>query len=370
MDRRSVPGVSAAPWIRPASAAADRRARQRRSGRSGAARLRPHAHRAVRRALPRAGPRVGLGEGRAIPDPELRSAAGEARQLPSRGRLRWRRLRVAIAVRDALGLVRVAPLWQAGHLVRNLDVAAFPGVPRDAARSQGRGRPALPLRHQPADRPRLAVLAAGGRLARLDVLRRRRLLGQEPVVAGDAGHVAVSAARQLRAPPGGTGRGRRALRADRRRVGDDQAGERPQSESLEQHPRSRRPGGPGDSGRRTHVRSDRRRHLGRSAGAAVPADRGAGGRLTCRMRRAAGSQSTPPAAGRSSRPDATRICSSGSRTCCRPMSRSILRSRPSDSSIVVWWTRTCISWRTRATCRRSCARASAIGPHTSSSGIL
>ena len=132
------------------------------------------AHHLARRAL-----RAGVAAKRT--DSKLRPAAGEAGQLPPRRRLRWGRLRVAIAVRDSLGLVRVAPLGKAGHLVRDLDVAAFSGVPRDAARSQGRGRPALPLRHQPADRPRLAVLAARGKSARpVDVLRRRCLLDKNP----------------------------------------------------------------------------------------------------------------------------------------------------------------------------------------------
>ena len=90
-----------------------------------------------------------------------------------------------------------------------------------------------------------------------------RLHGQEPVVARDAGHVALSAAGELPAAPGRSGRGRRAVCADRRCVVDDQAGDRPQSQPLERHPRPRRPGDhPGDSRCRPHVRPDRRRDAG------------------------------------------------------------------------------------------------------------
>ena len=145
-------------------------------------------------------------------------------QLPLRRRLRRRRLRVAHALRDALGLVRVASVRQAGDLVRDLDLAALARVPRDADRSQGGGRSALPLRHQSADRPRLAVLAAAGRLARLDALRRRRLQRQESVVAGHGRHRALSAARELPPAPGRSGRRRGALCADRRCVVAHQAG--------------------------------------------------------------------------------------------------------------------------------------------------
>ena len=166
LDRRTLPGVPAAPRLRSASAAAARRARQRRACRRGAARLRPHLDRAVRGALPRAGARVGREEPRAVPDSELRPAAGAAGELPRRGRVRRRRVRVALAVGDALGLVGLAPLRQTGHLVRDLDLAAFAGVPRDAARSQGRGRSAFPLGHQSADRTRLAVLARRRRARR------------------------------------------------------------------------------------------------------------------------------------------------------------------------------------------------------------
>ena len=53
--------------------------------------------------------------------------------------VRRRRIRVASAVRRAMGLVRVAPVRQAASLPsEDVDVAAFARVPRDAARSRRR----------------------------------------------------------------------------------------------------------------------------------------------------------------------------------------------------------------------------------------
>src|SRR6516164_8176203 len=104
---------------------------------------------------------------------------------------------MAHAVGDALGLVSLAPLRQAGHLIGDMDMAAFAGVSRHADGFESRSRPAFSRRHQSADRSRLAVLAARGAIAGLDVLRGGRLHRQEPMVAGDAGYGALPSACEL-----------------------------------------------------------------------------------------------------------------------------------------------------------------------------
>ena len=65
------------------------------------------------------------------------AAAGVAgERAPCRHRRR-RRLRVADALRRAMGIVGRAPLRQAGRLVGDVDVAPLARVSRDAARSEG-----------------------------------------------------------------------------------------------------------------------------------------------------------------------------------------------------------------------------------------
>ena len=174
------------PRVRPPAAAPALGARRGRPLPGSAARRRPHAQRALRGALPRAARGVGEEEQRAPADPELRRAAGHDLQLAPCGPDRRRRLEVPRAHVVALGLVRFAPVRPARHHLGDVDVAPFARVPRHAARREGGGRPALPGRHQPAHRPRLALLAPAGGHAGLAVLRRRRPLRQEPVVAGDA----------------------------------------------------------------------------------------------------------------------------------------------------------------------------------------
>ncbi len=120
----------------------------------------------------------------------------------------------------------------------------------------------------------MAVLAAPGRNAWLDVLRRWCLLGQEPVVAGDARPRTLSAARQFRAAARRAGGRRRPLRADRRRLGTVQTGSTALPESVHDDSRTDRPAPhSGDPRRRPHLRSDRRWNAGAGEKPPLPRDR-------------------------------------------------------------------------------------------------
>ena len=118
--------------------------------------------------------RVGAAAWHAVPLADLRHSAGDDVEQCAGGPARGRRLAVAALHRDALGVFGEPSLRPAGDLFGNLDLAAFAGVPRHAARYEGRGRPAFPAGHQPARRPRLAVFAAAKRASRDGVSMPRR----------------------------------------------------------------------------------------------------------------------------------------------------------------------------------------------------
>ena len=123
-------------------------------------------------------------------------------------------MHVARILGHALGLLGRATLRQTGHLVGDLDLAALARISRHAARHEGRSRPAFPAGHQPAHRPRLALLAADRRRARDGACTPpARFNAAQSVVDRDARHDAIPAARQLRAAPGQAGQRRRAAAA-------------------------------------------------------------------------------------------------------------------------------------------------------------
>ena len=129
-----------------------------------AARLRAHAQRAVRGALPRARCKRVV-RGRTTCSSGSRTTASRRRRISSARHAdlidgegwNFRELtssRWASSASHLFGKpVTTSETWTWLH---------SPGLPRHAARREGGGRPALPVRHQPAHRPRLALLAAAG----------------------------------------------------------------------------------------------------------------------------------------------------------------------------------------------------------------
>ena len=171
--------------------------------RRGAARLRPHPDRAVRRTLPRAGTRVGEEEPRAVPDSELRLATGTVGELP--GRRRLRRTKASSGARCRRRGGPRPPRISFGKPVTSsetwtwLHSPAFRATPFDL---KAEAESALPLRHQPADRPRLAVLRRRRPLRPAGCSTPPASTRTEPVVAGDGRHRTLPAARRATAPPG------------------------------------------------------------------------------------------------------------------------------------------------------------------------
>ena len=192
--------------------------------------------------------------------PGLRHPAGHAVEQPPRRSHRRRRRAVEDDHAGALGVLGQPPVRSHGDRVRDLDLAALAVVRGDAARSQGRGRSALPHGRQPVDRPRLAVDAGRRRRRRLALqlalLCRRRLQRSQPVVDRDAGRLALPAAGQRAAARGPAGQRRRALPADERRARRHQAGHGAPARAAA---RAHRPGGAGrDPRRRLRLRRGRR----------------------------------------------------------------------------------------------------------------
>ena len=89
--------------------------------------------------------------------------------------------------RRPVGVVRRPALRPPRRLVGDLDLGALAVLPGHPARPEGRAARAPAVRGQPGGRPWLAVLAAGRRRHRLDVLRGRCAGRAQPVVAGGAG---------------------------------------------------------------------------------------------------------------------------------------------------------------------------------------
>ena len=109
-----------------------------------------------------------------LPDPELRRAAGHDRQLPPRGPDRRRGLAVPRRCTSSRWASSASHLF--GKPVTSsetwtwLHSPAFRATPLDVKAEADQH---FLAGHQPADRPRLAVLAAAGGHAGLAVLRRR-----------------------------------------------------------------------------------------------------------------------------------------------------------------------------------------------------
>ena len=133
--------------------------------------------------------------------------------LPEGEGTQWKRL-----LHHALGDVGEPPLRPSGDFQRDLDLAAFAGISRHAARYEGGGRPAFPAGRQSTGGARLAVYAALRARARLALLRGGGVQPAQPVVDRDAGHHDLPAAHQLDLAAGHAGHRRRGLHADARRV--------------------------------------------------------------------------------------------------------------------------------------------------------
>ena len=107
---------------------------------------------------------------------------------------------------------------QPGDFERDLDVAAFAGIPRHAAGYEGGGRPALFAGRESIGGARLAVHSAFGARAGLAFLRGGGVQSAQSVVDRDAGHHDLPAAHQLAFAAGNAGHRRSGLPADARRV--------------------------------------------------------------------------------------------------------------------------------------------------------
>ena len=177
-------------------------------------RLGPDAHRVAERALPGADAGVGPAARHALPHPGLRHSARDNLEQRRRRSARGRRLAVEDASRLAMGGLHRPPLQPAGHLLRDVDVAAFAGVQGHAPRRQGRGGSPLPPGDQPAHRPRLAVHGRRRGVPGLAVLRGRGVQREEPLVDRDARPRTLPPARQFPAAPGPAGQRRRPVPAD------------------------------------------------------------------------------------------------------------------------------------------------------------
>ncbi len=290
LDARTAGRVRAAARLRSVAAAAPAHGRRARGGRAPD-RLLSDPDRAGRGELRRGLPRMGRRSRGAVPDPGVRGAAGDGQQQPARRPDRGRGLGLDRADPDPLGLLRRPSLRPRRDLVGDLDLGPLPLVPGHAARSQGRGARALPARHQPVRRARLAVFGAGRTRSRLVFLRLRRAGRPQSVVAGDAATECVPDPAELAAPAGPAGGRREDLSARRRRLSHSRRG----AGSVEADPQAPRSGGAaGDPLRRLRLRPGRRHRAGRArsgdrAGrcAAVSTDLAGGGAVLA-GRRAAG----------------------------------------------------------------------------------
>ncbi len=97
-----------------------------------------------------------------VPLADVWDSAGDAFQPAAGGSAGRRRHAVEAVFDDALGNVGQPSLRASRDLERDVDVAAFAGIPRHAARYEGGGRPALPAGRESAGGARLAVYSAFG----------------------------------------------------------------------------------------------------------------------------------------------------------------------------------------------------------------
>ncbi len=151
-----------------------------------------------------------------VPLADLRPARRHPRRSVHPAASRGRRPAVARVFLHSLGHLRRPSLPPQRRLRRNLHLAPLPRIPRHASRYEGRSRPHVPSRRQSDRWPRLPLLPARRRRARLVPLRRRRLQQSQPLVPGHARYHALSAAHEL-APPPGRARQRHRRSAPRRR---------------------------------------------------------------------------------------------------------------------------------------------------------
>ena len=108
--------------------------------------------------------------------------------LPEGEGAQWKVVRAV-----AVGVFGKPPIWEAGHIVGDVDLASLPFLPRDAARHQSRSRPSFSSRHQPADRARMALQSGGHRVSGNPLICRGRAQRSESLVDRDARSRAVSA---------------------------------------------------------------------------------------------------------------------------------------------------------------------------------
>jgi len=101
-----------------------------------------------------------------------------------------------------LGYLGRPPARTACRIRRDLDVAAFAGLPRHASGHEGRGGPTVPARSESARRTRMAVFPRDRRRARMALLRCRGLEPAQSLVDRDAGPGRLSSARELSSAPG------------------------------------------------------------------------------------------------------------------------------------------------------------------------
>jgi hypothetical protein len=106
----------------------------------------------------------------------------------------------------ALGFFREPSLQPPGDVFGNLDVAAFAGLPRHAARHEGRGGSAFSARVS------ISLIGHGwpysppsSRRARMAILRRRGVQQSQSLVDGDARYRALPAAHQFPVAAGPAG---------------------------------------------------------------------------------------------------------------------------------------------------------------------
>src|SRR5690349_17123013 len=111
----------------------------------------------------------------ALPFSDLRHASGDAFKQRACGSARGRAPQLALLQPDAMGGIGEPSVREAGHFIGDLDLAALSRVSRHAARYEGRGGSAFFEWDQSARRPRMAVLAAGGRASGMALLRSGRI---------------------------------------------------------------------------------------------------------------------------------------------------------------------------------------------------
>jgi hypothetical protein len=161
---------------------------------------------------------------RAIQDPKLWDTARHDQQLPVLRPVRGRRVGLEGDHPDPMGLVSRTPLQAHRCFRRSVDLGPLAVLPRNSARSEGRGTRASPQRRQSAHWARLTLLADRRSRTGLVLLCRRCARRPQPVVAGDAGPHQIPAQAVLAAAAGRACGRCRSVRPERGSVRDHGAG--------------------------------------------------------------------------------------------------------------------------------------------------